>query len=74
MSVVHQIAENKPIIGLEDHKRKKNWKGNDLAKIIKSIIENDMDPALIFSFSKKDVELNAKSIACKYDLTTREEK
>ena len=31
-----------------------------------------MDPTIIFSFSKKDVEVNARSIQTKYDFTTSE--
>jgi superfamily II RNA helicase len=33
-----------------------------------------MDPAIIFSFSKRDVESFAKSIATKYDLATVDQK
>ena len=33
-----------------------------------------MDPAIIFSFSKKDVEAYARSVVTKYDLTTKQEK
>lgn len=37
-------------------------------------MERNMDPAIIFSFSKKDVEAYARSIVTKYDLTTKDEK
>ena len=33
-----------------------------------------MDPAIIFSFSKRDVEAYARSVVTKYDLTTKAEK
>jgi len=33
-----------------------------------------LDPVIIFSFSKKDVEAYAKSVCTKYDLTTKAEK
>lgn len=39
-----------------DQKKKKNMtQGSDLSKIIKVLMERNMDPAIIFSFSKKDV-------------------
>lgn len=37
-------------------------------------MEKRMEPAIIFSFSKKDVESYAKSIVTKYDLTTKDQK
>ena len=43
-------------------------------KIIKAIMERGLDPVIIFSFSKKDVESYAKSICTKYDLATKIEK
>jgi ATP-dependent RNA helicase DOB1 len=46
--------------------------GSDLFKIIKVIMEQNLDPVIIFSFSKKDVETYAKSVCTKYDLTTKQ--
>ncbi len=58
-----------------DQKKKSNQnQGADLSKIIKVLIERSLDPAIIFSFSKRDVESFAKSIVTKYDLTTSEQK
>jgi superfamily II RNA helicase len=37
-------------------------------------MERNLDPVIIFSFSKKDVEAYAKSVCTKYDLTTKAEK
>ena len=37
-------------------------------------MERSMDPAIIFSFSKRDVEAYARSVVTKYDLTTAAEK
>jgi ATP-dependent RNA helicase DOB1 len=50
--------------------KKKMNQGSDLFKIIKIIMEKNLDPVIIFSFSKKDVESYAKSVCTKYDLTT----
>lgn len=36
-------------------------------------MEKKLDPLIVFSFSKKDVEAYAKSM-CKMDLTSEEEK
>lgn len=53
-------------------KKKSLNQGSDLSKIIKVIMERRMDPAIVFSFSKKDVEAYARAIVSKYDLTTKE--
>lgn len=54
-----------------DQKKKNNLnQGADLSKIIKVMMERSMDPAIVFSFSKRDVESFAKSVCTKYDLTT----
>ena len=57
-----------------DKKKKNLNQGSDLSKIIKVIMEKGLDPVIIFSFSKKNVESYAKSICSKYDLTTQAEK
>jgi ATP-dependent RNA helicase DOB1 len=59
------------IIGLDTKKKKKGNQGSDLFKIIKIVMERNLDPVIIFSFSKKDVEAYAKSVCTKYDLTTK---
>lgn len=62
------------IIGLDQKKKSNQNLGSDLSKIIKVLMERAMDPAIIFSFSKRDVESFAKSVVSKYDLTTKEQK
>ena len=37
-------------------------------------MERSMEPAIVFSFSKRDVESFAKSVVTKYDLTTKDQK
>ena len=67
------LGEGVSTIGI-DKKRKNQNQGSDLSKIIKTIMERGLDPVIIFSFSKKNVESYAKSICQKYDLTTPTEK
>jgi ATP-dependent RNA helicase DOB1 len=43
------------VIGMDQKKKKKSNQGSDLFKIIKVIMEKQLDPVIIFSFSKKDV-------------------
>jgi ATP-dependent RNA helicase DOB1 len=58
----------------DDGKRKKKpTEGSDLFKLLKMIKERSMDPAIIFSFSKKEVEGYAMAMS-KMDLTNHEEK
>lgn len=59
---------------VKDQKKvKKNTDGSDLNKIIKLIVEKKLNPVIVFSFSKRDVEGYAMSMM-KLDLTTDEEK
>lgn len=59
---------------VKDQKKvKKNTDGSDLNKIIKLIVEKKLNPVIVFSFSKKDVEGYAMSML-KLDLTSDEEK
>ena len=59
---------------VKDQKKiKKNTDGSDLNKIIKLIVEKKLNPVIVFSFSKRDVEGYAMSML-KLDLTTDEEK
>lgn len=62
------------VVGVDKKKKKNLNQGSDLSKIIKVIIERNLDPVIVFSFSKKDVEAYAKSVTVKYDLTTKAEK
>ena len=48
-------------------KKKKPTEGADLYKIIKLIVDRNLDPVIIFSFSKKEVEGFATSMN-KFDL------
>lgn len=66
------MGESINVIGMDSKKNKKKMnQGSDLFKIIKVIMEQNLDPVIIFSFSKKDVESYAKSVCTKYDLTTK---
>lgn len=68
------MGESIGVIGIDTKKnnKKKANQGSDLFKIIKVIMEQNLDPVIIFSFSKKDVESYAKSVCTKYDLTTKD--
>lgn len=68
------MGETANVVGLDPKKKKSLSLGSDLSKIIKTVMERGLDPVIVFSFSKKDVESYAKSICTKYDLTTRAEK
>lgn len=57
----------------EKKTKKKQSQENDMKKIISMIKDNTLDPAIVFSFSKKDCEVNALALS-KLDLTTSEEK
>ena len=61
----------------EDKKKKsnnkKNTKENDIKKIISLVKNSNLDPAIVFAFSKKDCEQNALALA-KMDFTVKEEK
>lgn len=50
------MGESINVIGMDAKKNKKKMnQGSDLFKIIKVIMEQNLDPVIIFSFSKKDV-------------------
>lgn len=50
------MGESIGVIGVDSKKSKKKVnQGSDLFKIIKVIMEQSLDPVIIFSFSKKDV-------------------
>ena len=68
------MGESIGVIGIDTKKnnKKKANQVSDLFKIIKVIMEQNLDPVIIFSFSKKDVESYAKSVCTKYDLTTKD--
>lgn len=68
---IESLGESVNVIGMNPKKKKNQSQGADLSKIIKVIMEKRLDPAIVFSFSKKDVEGNARSIVTKYDLTTK---
>ena len=61
----------------KDKKKGKKPKGNgvasDLFKIVKLIMERNLDPCIVFSFSKKDCETYAMQMA-KLDFNNDEEK
>lgn len=57
----------------DKRKKKKPTEGADLFKIIKLIMDRNLDPTIVFSFSKREVEGFASSMG-KFDLTSDEEK
>lgn len=57
----------------DQKKGRKNSDGSDLNKIIKLIVEKKLNPVIVFSFSKREVEGYAMSML-KLDLTSEEEK
>jgi ATP-dependent RNA helicase DOB1 len=57
----------------DQKKTKKNTDGSDLNQILLLIIQKKLNPVIIFSFSKREVEGYAMSMG-KLDLTTEEEK
>ena len=69
---VESLGQTVNVVGMNPKKKKSLNQGSDLSKIIKVIMERRMDPAIVFSFSKKDVEAYARAIVSKYDLTTKE--
>lgn len=60
-------------MNIDGRKKKKPTEGSDLFKLLKMIKERSLDPAIIFSFSKKEVEGYAMAMS-KMDLTSPEEK
>ena len=60
-------------MNIDGRKKKKPTEGSDLFKLLKMIKEKSLDPAIIFSFSKKEVEGYAMAMS-KMDLTSAEEK
>lgn len=50
-----------------------NSGGSDLNKLIKLIMEKKLDPVIVFSFNKRDIEAYAMSMI-KFDFNTSKEK
>ena len=57
----------------DQKKVRRNTDGSDLNKIISLIVEKKLNPVIVFSFSKREVEGYAMSMQ-KLDLTTEDEK
>ena len=68
------LSDKAQTVGFERKAKKDVKQGSDLNKIIKVIMEKALDPVIVFSFSKRDVEANAKLVTTKYDLATKKEK
>jgi ATP-dependent RNA helicase DOB1 len=56
------MGDSIDLLNFDTKKRKKPTEGAELNKILKVIISKGLDPAIIFSFSKRDVESYAKSM------------
>ena len=57
----------------KSNKKNSNSQNSDLSRILKLIIDRNLDPCIIFSFSKKECESFALQIS-RYDFTSNEEK
>ncbi|CAM9104113.1 unnamed protein product [Choristocarpus tenellus] len=53
------VAEGKKLSGAKKQTGKKDGEGSDLYKIVKLVMDRSLDPAIIFSFAKKECEANA---------------
>lgn len=52
---ISSLSDGGGLIGVDKKKKNNNNQGSDLSKIIKTIMERQLDPVIVFSFSKKDV-------------------
>lgn len=52
---INSLSDGGGLIGVDKKKKNNNNQGSDLSKIIKTIMERQLDPVIVFSFSKKDV-------------------
>lgn len=57
----------------EDKKKRNKKPTEDLQQIVSLVMERNLDPVIVFSFSKKDCETYALLLA-KMDFTTDDEK
>lgn len=46
------VAEGKKVVGFKKTTKKKG-EGSDLYKIVKLVMDRNLDPAIVFSFAKK---------------------
>jgi len=67
------LADAADPFATDKRKKKKPTEGADLYKILKLIVDRSLDPVIIFSFSKKEVEAFATAMH-KFDLTNDDEK
>lgn len=67
------MGDNIDLTNTGGNKRKKPTEGAELNKILTLIATKNLEPAIVFSFSKRDVESYAKAMHS-MDLTTPEEK
>src|SRR5690606_3514752 len=73
ISILNEDLQMDKIVDKKAGKNKKKSQESDIKKIVTLIKENNLDPAIIFSFSKRDCEASALSLS-KMDFTTEEEK
>ena len=57
----------------EDKKKKSKKPTEELQRIVSTVMERNLDPLIVFSFSKKDCETYALLLA-KLDFTSADEK
>ena len=61
------------VVGITKKQKGNNSGGADLSKLIKLIMEKKLDPVIVFSFNKKDIEAYAMSMI-KFNFNTPKEK
>ena len=63
MSTLQQPAELEEKAGKKKRKSGGNSSSGDLFKIVRLVMERELDPCIVFSFSKKECELYALQMA-----------
>jgi ATP-dependent RNA helicase DOB1 len=72
LAILNEDLQLDKIFDKKAKQHKKNQE-SDIKKLVTLIKENNLDPAIVFAFSKKDCEVSALSLS-KMDLTTDDEK
>lgn len=70
---IEKLGDNVDVVGINKKQKGNSSGGVDLNKLIKLIMEKKLDPVIIFSFNKRDIEAYAMSMV-KFDFNTSKEK
>ena len=70
---IEKLGDSVDVVGMSKRNKGSNSGGADLNKLIKLIMERKLDPVIVFSFNKKDIEAYAMSMV-KFDFNTTKEK